>query len=338
MDINKNYYNILEVKKNDSDETIKKSYRKLAIKYHPDKNPTKEAEERFKLISEANSVLSDKKQKNEYDRISPFGANYDENYARFNTGRGFNEHDIFKQAEQVFRAHQEQERKMRELAVMLDIEISMEEIYNNKVEPRSYKRRVPCQDCNGFGFDASDPEKLFDCGYCDGLGRNKLGAKCHNCHGYGQVSNNKCKKCKGVLYILKEETINIPNPMQLRGRQQLQQSGAGHYSSDLSDVGPLIVDISLNIPEDVEIRNGDIFKTLNVHYQDAIDGSVIVYAHYDNKKYNVTLKSGTNNGDKLKLSGKGLLKQGYYGETRGDLIFIVNICIDYERLKTTKKK
>jgi len=342
MDYNKNYYSVLGVDHNTDIETMKKSYRKLSFQYHPDKNPgDKVAEEKFKQISEAWSVLSDKKKRSDYDKRSRHGKDYDEAFENFYQGRGFDPFDIFAQHRGAFEQMRKQQERMAELAVFLEIELTHEEVYNNDPVKRSYKRRCPCDSCNGFGFDVSNPDRLFDCAYCDGSGRDRLNkGACENCHGYGQVSDKKCQSCKGQRIVEKEETITLSNPASFIGqKQQVQQGSYGHYSQDLQEIGPLVATIYYKQNGSIVFSGNDIHVQVNVHYQDAIDGGSIDYKHMDGKTYKIALKSGSNDGEKLRMSGRGMRKKnrmGQYAQDRGDLILTVNIYIDYDRIKKRK--
>lgn len=338
MDLNKNYYFILGVDNNADDDAIKKAYRKLSFKYHPDKNPDNaEAEEKFKQISEAYSVLSDKNKKSQYDQRSRYGNAYDESYEKLFGGRGFDPFTVFTNAEQMFTKMRQQEAMMRELAVVVNIKVTMEDIYQNKTLNATYKRRKICGTCNGFGFDASNPDRLYDCVYCDGSGMDRFGSqKCHQCHGYGQVSDQKCKSCDGKRLVEEEENFSIQESANFLGRQQtFQKAGWGHYSLDQQNVGPLVVQIEFEHQEDVAVQTFDIYRTFNVHFDDAINGTPIEYKHYDGKTYRINIPAGSNNNTKVRMSGKGLLKKshGRYISERGDLYLIINICIDYNRIK-----
>jgi molecular chaperone DnaJ len=338
MDLHKNYYAILGVDKNVDEDVLKKAYRKLSFQYHPDKNPDdKQAEEMFKGVSEAYSVLSDKNKRAQYDQRSRYGNSYDESYEKYYGGRGFDPFTVFNSAEQIFEQMRKQEAMMRELAVVVNITVTMEDVYSNKPLQASYKRRTLCDNCNGFGFDASDPERLYDCIYCNGSGLDRSGQnKCHQCHGYGQISDQKCKVCTGKRFAEKEENITIADSANFLGRSQtLQKAGWGHYSLDQQNVGPLVVNIQFEKTEDIAVQNYDIYRTLNVHYQDAIDGGFIQYNHFDGKTYKINLPKRANNNTKISMTGKGLLKKSPYGnytKDRGDLILIINICIDYDRI------
>lgn len=339
MDLSKNYYSILGVEKNVDDETLKKAYRKLSFQYHPDKNPDdKKSEETFKQISEAYSILSDKTKRSQYDQRSRYGNSYDESYEKYYGGRGFNAHDIFNNAEQVFEKMRQQEAMMRELGVFLNVVVTMQNVYENSVLELKYSRRILCKGCNGFGFDASNPDRLYDCEYCDGSGKDRTGTKaCHQCHGYGQISDKACKTCNGKRFMTQEENINITDSANFLGQSQtLQKAGAGNYSLDQKNIGPLIITIEFEKTEDLAIKNNDIYKTLNIHYEDAIHGNPIEYLHYDGKTYKISLPKKSNNNTQVRMSGKGLLKRNLYGQytkERGDLYLIINICIDYNRIK-----
>lgn len=343
MDYSKNYYSTLGIDHNTDDDAIKKTYRTLSFKYHPDKNPgDKSAEEKFKDISEAYSVLSDKKQRNEYDKRSKYGKNYDAAFENFYQGRGFDPFSVFNQAESIFAEMRKQEARAAELSVVLNVEISDRQMYDNESMDLEYERKEPCRTCNGFGFDASNPDRLFDCEYCNGSGTDRTGkSHCHNCHGYGQISDKKCSDCNGVRMKKKKEKITLSYPMSFLGQKQtVQRRGEGNYSQDMQHIGPLIINISHKQTEEVSYRGSDIYRSIDVHYQDAIEGTPIEYRHLDGKTYKINLKAGCNNGEKIRLSGKGLQKmtRSGFSKERGDTYLIVNIFIDYDRVNKKKAK
>lgn len=343
MDYNKNYYNELGLNKNASQEEIKKAYRKLAHKYHPDKNQgSKESEAKFQKISEANSVLSDNNSKQEYDRRSPHGNNYQPNpFGSMFGGQGFEFHfgseggDIFNQffgEGSPFGSHfgfnTFQREEFREnLDIQLNTTVNLKQIYNNDKLTLKYKKFVSC-DCNGTGFDKTSHSET--CDVCDGSGIYN-GKTCQYCKGDGKIYIGTCKTCKGEKVLMKDSEIIIQNISQLRDSIRNIHRGYGHQSKYyIEKVGSLILTINVDRNDGFEIKNNfELHKTIDVHFQDAIDGREILFNHIDNSMLNIKLPKKSKNNDILKISNKGLLKND---NDRSDLYLKINIIIDYDRI------
>lgn len=342
MDFNKNYYNELHLNKNASQDDIKKEYRKLAHKYHPDKNHgSKESELKFQQISEAYSVLSDSNSKKEYDRKSPHGNNYQPNPFGDIFGQGFEFHfseggDIFSQffgKGSPFGSHfgfnPFQREEFREnLEIQLNTTVNLKQIYNNDKLTLKYKKFVSCNDCNGTGFDKSSHSET--CDVCEGSGIWEKNT-CQYCKGEGKIYTGSCETCKGEKVIMKETEIIIQNISQLRDSIRNIHRGYGHQSKYYREkVGNLILTINVDRNDGFDIKNNfELHKTIDVHFQDAIDGREILFNHIDNSKLDIKLPKKTKNNDILKVSGKGLLKND---NDRSDLYLKINIIIDYDRV------
>jgi molecular chaperone DnaJ len=345
MDYNKNYYQELGVDKNASEEEIKKSYRKLAHKYHPDKNGgDKEYEIKFQEINEANSVLSDSKSKQEYDKQSPHGNSYSPGFSgfpgfefHFNQGGG-DINDIFSQffggANPFGSAFgggfnpfgQEQFRE--DLDINASITINLKQIYLNEALNIKYKRKIHCDSCDGTGFDKGSHSDV--CEMCNGSGVNNK-KTCEYCRGDGKIYSGTCKKCKGEKVVLTDSEVNLANISQLRSTIQNLHRGYGHQSKYYREkVGSLILNINVDRNDGYQILNNyQLKKVIDVHYQDAIDGVELSNLHIDDKEIKIKLPSKTKNDDVLRIREKGLLKPD---NTRDDLYLKINIIIDYKRL------
>lgn len=340
MDYNKNYYQILGLDKNSSDEDIKKAYRSLAHKYHPDKSSG--TEEKFKQVNEANSVLSDSKQKQEYDTRSPHGKSY----SPFNPfgGSGFEFHfgnggDIFSQFFGEgspfgfnpfgggFNPFQREEFK-ENLDINSNVVVNLKQIYLNEELNIKFKRFFHCDSCNGTGFDKNSHSET--CEICDGTGKDNLGKQCTYCQGDGKIYTGQCPNCRGEKVILKDSEITIQNLAQLRSNVKNAYRGYGHQSKYYRDkVGNLILNVIIDRNDKYQvINNYELHYTLDTHFQDAIDGVEILYTHIDDSILKIKLPTKTNNGDIIRVKEKGLLK----GNIRDDLYLKINIVIDYGRI------
>jgi len=339
MDYNKDYYKELGVDKNSSDEDIKKMYRKLAHKHHPDKNGgNKDSELKFQSINEANTILSDPKSRQEYDQRSPNGKSYSPGFGgfpgfevHFNQGGG-DVHDIFSQffgGNNPFGFNPFQREEFREnLDINASVTINLKQIYLNENLVVKFKKFFHCHDCNGTGFDKNS--RSDQCEVCDGTGVNK-GKTCEYCKGDGKVYAGQCNTCRGEKVILKDSEVTIQNLFQLRNSIKNAHRGYGHQSKYYREkIGNLILNINIDRNDGYQIMNNyQLNKTIDVHFQDAINGDEMLYTHIDDTKINIKLPSKTKNGDVIRIKEKGLLKNE---SVRDDLHLKINVVIDYNRI------
>lgn len=207
MDINKNYYSILNINHLSTDIQIKKSYYKLSFNLHPDKNKDVDVN-LFQSISEAYSILSDVEKRTEYDKKSKFGKNYNEIQEFFNINIDF---DFDKESSKY-----EQFKKNEILNIRIDIDI---EKFNDSVE---YTRFVICKTCNGTGKDTKSKlvikdkdgniKAMFDaddgCDFCEGTGKDYRGIDCNFCFGQGKIGIQTCQDCKGEKRMLGNQKLS----------------------------------------------------------------------------------------------------------------------------------
>ena len=334
--MSKDYYNILGVDKDASDKEIKKAYRKLAIKYHPDKNPDdKMAEEKFKEAAEAYEVLSDANKKANYDRFgtadgNPFGGG----------GGGFNMEDIFSQFGDIFGDFSSQfggrsrrgkgAMKRRGSNLRLKITLSIEEIINGVNKKFKYNREVLCDVCNGVG--GSD---VRDCIPCNGtgsritiqntpFGQMRQQSICPDCQGSGRQVKNTCNHCHGAGLKSKEESIEFDIPAGVADGMQLSIGGKGNYSTD-GIPGDLIILIE-ELKEYYFTREGNsIIINKDISVIDAILGTKLL-VNTPRGNINVDIKPGTQNGTKLRIKDKGIPYMDS-NDAIGDLFIIIKVVI-----------
>lgn len=333
MDYNKDYYKELGLNKDSSEEEIKNKYRKLAKQHHPDKNQgNKESEEKFKSISEAYEVLSDGTKKNEYDTRSPNGNSYSQfggfESSFFGGGGGSSFFNQFFGGNSPFGDFFRTDEFSENLDINININIDFKQIYKNDKVTIKYNNFVNCDDCGGTGFDKTGQSD--DCDVCDGTGLNN-GRTCEYCQGTGKIHSGKCKTCNGEKVILKESEVTLQNISEIRGSTRNVQYGYGSQSKYYREkVGSLILNInSINNSKCNIINNYDLISTLDIHYQDAIDGNKIHYIHVDDSKLEIKLPNKTKDGDTIKIKEKGLLRQD---GKRSDLYLKINVVIDYDKL------
>ncbi len=311
----KDYYEVLGLKKDASPEEIKKAYRKMAMKYHPDKNPNNpEAEVKFKEINEANEVLSDSTRKSNYD-----------NYGH-NSPREHNE-DPFEQ----FRDHFRRQQVRRGDNIKINVNITLEEVFTGIDKKITYNRFVPCTPCNGKGGD-----NVKRCQTCKGQGsiqeRRQIGnmvfmqeTQCHVCHGHGETMENICKSCGGHGLVNKEEVKIIAIPKGIQTGMSMTSTEGGHFIKGGVEGGVVIVITELQ--HEYYKRSGDDIRIIKkISYTDLVLGSKIEIPTIEGKKILVTIPPHTQVGESLRLQGKGLFNVEH-NEKRGDMILETSIDI-----------
>jgi len=315
MKESKDYYNILGVDKGSDEKQIKKAYRKLSKKYHPDVNPNnKEAEERFKEIAEAYSVLSDPEKKSNYDQYGSADGN------SFGGGNPFGGgmDDIFSQFFGGGRRNQVRKPKGRDLKITLNL--TLEEIHEGVNKKFKYRHMKECKSCNGEGGETQT------CGSCKGsgvvsqvvntpFGRMEQQTQCPSCGGNGKTLKTNCGTCNGKGANLTEETIDVRVPKGVHDGQMMVNRGSGDFVRN-GVAGDLIIQI-VELPHERFIRNGDdLLHKLKIPYHTLVLGGSMEVATIDGK-IKINIKEGTDIGENLRVPGKGLYSNGPH---RGDLI------------------
>lgn len=332
----KDYYDILGVTKSSTAEEIKKSYKKLAKKYHPDVNPNdKEAENKFKELSEAYAVLSDEEKRKEYDSIghdaftnSGHGYNFQnmnyEDMRNFNFG-GTSFEDIFGD---VFggggrRRHSGSSSTAHKGE---DITYSMRVPFADVINGSSYEinvnRAIKCKTCSGTGG------KKATCRQCGGSGTSGSNGffqmQCNSCGGTGQQLVDPCKTCGGAGVVTSSERIKVKIPAGVNNGSKIRIAGKGNAGAGSGQDGDLYI-ITEIAPHQVYIRDGnDINVNVDIDIFEAVLGNKItVPTPYG--QVTLSLPAGTQNGQKFRLKGKGMpiLKK----DTKGDLYIIISVVI-----------
>lgn len=337
MDLNKNYYDVLGVGKDATQEEIKKIYRKLAKEHHPDANQNND-DTKFKEISEAFGVVGDEQERQKYDVQSPHGKNFQPGFGSFFrmniNGQEFNPFGPFAFGggspfdDSFFRdIFNRKEEFVENLDIVIPVNVTLKDVYNNNNIPLKFVHDVICDDCNHTGFDPSS--EAFECDACDGKGGDGF-TKCKYCGGTGKIHTGTCTKCNGSKVLSKDEEFGFTNTFTIDKSFVKYIKGLGHQSRHYSSkVGTLVAQVNY-VHDDRYIRDGqNLIYQLNLHYQLAIDGYNFEYEHLDGKKYSLKIPPKTKDGDLLRVTGKGLMINP---QRRGDLIVKINIIIDYDLL------
>ena len=339
----RDYYEVLGVSKSASEDEIKKAYRKLAVKYHPDKNPDdKESEEKFKEAAEAYEVLSNSQKKAQYDRFGHAGMGGAAG-GGFG-GQGMNMDDIFSQFGDIFGGGDDspfgsffggggrggrRQRKGTDLRIKL--KLNLEEIANGVEKKIKVKRHVACKTC--FGNGSKNGTDLKTCGTCQGSGQVKrvqqtmLGqmvtsSTCPTCSGEGKSVGAKCDACFGEGRVLEEEIIPIKIPAGVSNDMQLSMSGKGNVPPRGGVAGDLLIVIEEEAHEVLHRDGNNVIYDLYISFVDAALGTSVEVPTIGGKA-KISIDAGTQGGKILRLKGKGIKELNGY--SIGDQLVHVNI-------------
>lgn len=350
----RDYYEVLGVDKNASEEEIKKAYRKKAIQYHPDKNPgDKEAEEKFKEAAEAYDVLSDPQKRQRYDQFGHAGVGGASQSGGF--GGGMSMEDIFSQFGDIFGGHfgsfggfggfggQRGGRRVnRGSDLRVKVKLSLKDIATGVEKKIKVKKYVACSHCHGTGAEGSDGTKT--CDTCKGsgvvtriantiLGQMQTQTTCPTCGGEGKVIVKKCTNCNGEGIVRNEEVITINIPAGVAEGMQLSMNGKGNAARHGGINGDLLILVEEEPhPELLRDENDLIYNLLLSFPQAALGGSVEVPTV--DGKVKVKIDPGTQPGKVLRLRNKGLPSVNGYGT--GDLLVNVSVYVP-ENLSQSEK-
>ncbi|AWG42889.1 molecular chaperone DnaJ [Candidatus Borreliella tachyglossi] len=315
----RDYYEILGLSKGASKDEIKKAYRKIAIKYHPDKNQgNKESEALFKEATEAYEVLGDDNRRAQYDR---FGHTAFEGggsgFGGFSSGfSGFS--DIFEDFGDIFDSFftggRDQERGRQNTKgkdITYQIEISLEDAYFGYKNVINITKEKLCQSC--FGKKSEKGTSPSICNMCNGSGRVMQGGgffrvttTCPKCHGDGKIISNPCKSCKGQGSFKNQEAIELNIPAGIDDSQQIKMRGKGSINPDNQQYGDLYIRVSIK-PHRIFKRNGkDLYATLPISFTQAALGKEINIKTIAEKKVAIKIPKGTENNEQIIIKNAGM--------------------------------
>ncbi len=342
----RDYYEILGVAKEADADTIKKAYRKLAMQFHPDKNPgNKEAEEKFKEAAEAYEVLSDSQKRARYDRFGHQGVG--------GPGMGgphFQDvGDIFEAFGDIFgdffgggggsRSRGQRSGSRRGADLRYVLEIDLEDVLNGAQKPIEFQCEEDCKDCSGSGAEKGTQPVI--CSACGGRGQIvrsqgffSMATTCPQCRGQGQMIKTPCKSCRGSGRTAVERKLLITVPAGVDNGTQLRLNGEGEAGGKGAPAGDLYVDLRVKADPRFERNGSNLYGELEINYLQALLGAEVEAETLRGKK-TVSIPKGCQHGQELHLSGEGL--PSLRGSRVGDLIYLAKLVIPKKLSKDEEK-
>lgn len=346
----RDYYEVLGVPRNASIDEIKKAYRKLAMKYHPDRNPgNKEAEEKFKEATEAYTVLADPEKRRQYDQYGFAGV--DGMFSgRENPFEGFSGfEDIFSGFEDIFSSffgggfgsstrYKKRVKKGSDLLYTLDI--SLADAVEGKKVDITFERLEPCDRCHGTGSASGGGRSI--CPECGGIGQIRrsqgffsISTTCPRCRGSGEVINNPCFACSGTGLVMKRVTKTIKIPPGIDSGKRIIIRGEGNAGEDGAPYGDLHIKFNIK-PHPYFIRQGDDLLTqIPISFTQAVLGGEINVETIDGKMVKVKIPAGCENGKVLRIKNVGMPKLEN-PSVRGDMY--IKLVIDVPKSLTREER
>jgi|TARA_B100001093_G_scaffold59577_1_gene50301 molecular chaperone DnaJ len=318
-------YDVLGVTKSSSKDEIKKAYRKLALKYHPDKTKgDKASEEKFKEASEAYHILSDDKRKTNYDQFGHAafegaGGGGQGGFGGFDTS-SFS--DIFEDFFGDFGGGNPSRRSSnRGNDLRYDINISLEEAYSGIEKNIKYTTSKKCSDCLGSG--AAKGSKPIACNYCAGKGKVRtnqgfftIQQTCPQCNGYGETIGKACDTCSGNGKVQSNENVTVKIPKGVDDGTRIRVSGKGEAGTKGSSNGDLYLFVSVDNHNIFKRSEENIYFELPITFSDAALGTSVEVPSIDGGKSKIKIPPGTQHGKQFRLKGKGMpvLRRNVFGD------------------------
>ncbi len=331
----RDYYEILAVSRTATDQEIKSAYRRLAVKYHPDKNPNDAtAEEKFKEAAEAYSVLSNPEQRQRYDRFGHAGVSSGAAGAGSWGAPGFGGiedilGDLFGFGD-VFggRGGTRRSSAQRGADLRYDLEITLEEAANGMTAQLRIPRLESCDTCKGSGAaSGSQPE---NCTTCAGTGQVRyqqgffsVARTCHVCRGTGKVIKNPCPDCKGTGRIEREKQLEVKVPAGVETGSRLRVTGEGEAGAQGGATGDLYVVIHVSEHDVFERQSSNLYEAIPITFAQAALGADVMVKTLIDGEERLKIPTGTQTGTVFRLRGKGMPALG--GRGRGDLFVSVTV-------------
>ena len=349
------YYQILGVERTASEDEIKRAYKKMAIKYHPDRNPgDKEAEEKFKQAAEAYDVLRDPEKRSRYDQFGKAGVNGGAGgFGGFN-GQGMNMDDIFSMFGDIFggrhgfggfNSAENQTRQYRGSDLRLKVKVNLNDVMNGVTKKFKVRKDIICDECKGSGCEkGTSPETCSTCngrGYVIRTQRSIFGMMqtqqpCPTCNGEGTIIKHKCYKCHGEGVVSGEEIIEAKIPAGVADGMMVNVPGKGNAAKHNGIPGDIQILIEEE-PSKIFIRDeNDLIYNLLLTVPQAVLGDDIEIPTVDGK-VKIKIAPGTQPGKVLRLRGKGIPAIQGYGYGKGDLVINISVYIP-EKINDKERK
>lgn len=349
------YYQILGVERTASEDEIKRAYKKMAIKYHPDRNPgDKEAEEKFKQAAEAYDVLRDPEKRSRYDQFGKAGVNGSAGgFGGFN-GQGMNMDDIFSMFGDIFggrhgfggfNSAENQTRQYRGSDLRLKVKVNLNDVMNGVTKKFKVRKDIICDECKGSGCEkGTSPETCSTCngrGYVIRTQRSIFGMMqtqqpCPTCNGEGTIIKHKCHKCHGEGVVSGEEIIEAKIPAGVADGMMVNVPGKGNAAKHNGIPGDIQILIEEE-PSKIFIRDeNDLIYNLLLTVPQAVLGDDIEIPTVDGK-VKIKIAPGTQPGKVLRLRGKGIPAIQGYGYGKGDLVINISVYIP-EKINDKERK
>jgi molecular chaperone DnaJ len=329
----RDYYEILGVARNASEQEIKSAYRKLALQYHPDRNPgNKEAEDKFKEAAEAYSVLSDAQKRSSYDRFGHAGVGGAGGFGGFDPNAFADFSDILGDIFGDFfgGGRQRGGRPLRGADLRYDLDLTFEEAAFGTAKKIKIPRHGTCAECNGSGAQKGSGPST--CTTCNGYGQVRLQQgffsitrTCSSCQGTGQIIKNRCPTCRGDGRIVSEKTLELKIPPGVDSGSRLRVTGEGDAGPKGGSNGDLYVVLIVQEHEFFERREHDLYCHIPVTFPQASLGAQITVPTLERGEEKLTIPAGTQTGSTFRIRGRGISKRG--GSARGDLYVTVDIVV-----------
>ena len=354
----RDYYEVLGVQKNATAQEIKSAYRKMALKYHPDRNPgDKEAEEKFKEAAEAYSVLSDEQKRQQYDQFGfngPTGGGFG-GFGGFGGGASMDMNDIFSMFGDIFGGGGFEgggyrgfdgsgQRVSKGRNLRLKVKLTLEEAAKGCSKKFSIKKQVTCPDCHGSG---SADGKTETCSHCGGsgmviktvnsmFGRVQTQTTCPHCNGEGKIIKNKCSHCGGEGVISGQETVEVNIPAGVDTGMVVTIQGKGDAGRRNGIAGDIQLHIEIEPHKDFVREDKNLIYNLLLDFPTAALGGTVEIPTLDGKA-KIKIEPGTQPGKVMRLRGKGLPAVQGYGYGYGDIIVHISIYVP-ENINSEERK
>lgn len=330
----KDFYSVLGVDRSASKADIKAAYRKLAMKYHPDRNPdNKEAEEKFKEAAEAYEVLSDDTKRQQYDQFGHAGF---QGMGGGAGGHHMNMDDIFEQFGDVFgdlfgggrkrsRSRSAGPEPKRGHDLSKEVSITLKDAYLGKKEEISFYHYFSCDGCHGKGMEPGT--KIITCPTCHGAGQTQVqqgffafAQPCHACSGNGYTIPSPCKGCKGQGRIRKYDKFSVTIPAGIYSNAELRIAGKGDAGIHGGTSGDLFIKIRIIADKKFKREENDLICSVMVSYPQLVLGSHVEIESIDGTKETIKIPKGCPVGERITLAGKGFVN--LRNKVRGNLVII----------------